>query len=86
MDNQHRKIAGYRELSADEIDVMNSVKNLEAQFNGMIDSLKAMPGIDQRNVALAQTHGEDAFMRAIRAIAQPTRFNNPRAIFEDRDS
>lgn len=86
MDNQHRKIAGYRELDADEIDLMNQVKALEAEFNGMIDRLKALPRIDQRNVALAQTHGEDAFMRAIRAIAQPTRFNTSRKLFEDRDN
>lgn len=73
MDNQHKKISGYRDLSQAEIDAMNSVKALEAKFNSMIDHLKAIPGIDQRNVALAATHGEDAFMRAVRAIAQPQR-------------
>lgn len=26
MDNQHRKITGYRELSQDEIDLMNAIK------------------------------------------------------------
>lgn len=73
MDNQHKKIAGYRDLSQAEIDAMNSVKALEAQFNSMIDRLKAIPGIDQRNVSIAATAGEDAFMRAVRAIAQPER-------------
>lgn len=31
MDNQHRKIGGYRELSQEEIDLMNEAKDLEAQ-------------------------------------------------------
>jgi hypothetical protein len=73
MDNQHKKISGYRDLSQDEINAMNGVKHLEAQFNGLIDHLKGMPGIDLRQVAIAATQGEDAFMRAVRAIAQPER-------------
>ncbi|OWK27594.1 DUF7681 family protein [Sphingomonas dokdonensis] len=73
MDNQHKKISGYRDLSQAEIDAMNDVKALEANFNGMIDRLKQIPSIDLRNVALAQTEGENAFMRAVRAIAQPAR-------------
>jgi hypothetical protein len=73
MDNQHQKISGYRDLSQAEIDGMNAVKHLEAQFNGLIDHLKALPGVDGRQVALAATHGEDAFMHAVRAIAQPER-------------
>ncbi|WP_277981523.1 DUF7681 family protein [Sphingomonas phyllosphaerae] len=73
MYNQHQKISGYRDLSQAEIDAMNEVKVLEARFNGMIDRLKTIAEIDQRNVAIAQTEGETAFMRAVRAIAQPAR-------------
>lgn len=73
MDNQHKKITGYRDLSQEEINGMNAIKHLEAQFNGMIDFLKALPGVDPRQAALAATHGEDAFMHAVRAIAQPER-------------
>lgn len=73
MDNQHRKIAGYRELSETEIGLMNEVKGYEARFNGLIDRLRATPSLDQRHVALAATAGEDAFMRAVRAIAKPDR-------------
>lgn len=73
MDNQHQKISGYRDLSQDEINAMNGVKHLEAQFNGLIDYLKALPGADQRQIALAATHGEDAFMHAVRAVAKPER-------------
>lgn len=31
MENQHRKISGYRELSAEEIELMNAVKAFERQ-------------------------------------------------------
>lgn len=73
MDNQHKKISGYRDLSQAEIDAMNDCKSIEAKFNSMIDRLKSVPNVDQRNVALAQTYGENAFMRAVRSIAQPAR-------------
>lgn len=74
MDNQHKKIAGYRDLSQAEIDLMNEVKEHEARWNGLVDRLRAMGSvIDQRNVALAATEGENAYMRAVRAIAQPER-------------
>lgn len=73
MDNQHKKITGYRDLTQGEIDAMNAVKGLEAQFNGMVDALKELPGLDGRQIALAATHGEDAFMHAVRAIAKPER-------------
>jgi hypothetical protein len=73
MDNQHKQISGYRDLTQEEIDGMNAVKHQEKQFNGLIDFLKTVPGIDQRQVALAATHGEDAFMHAVRAIAKPER-------------
>jgi major membrane immunogen (membrane-anchored lipoprotein) len=76
MDNQHKKISGYRDLSQAEIDSMNAVKALEAKFNSLIDRLRNMEGVDQRNAALAATHGEDAFMRAVRAIAQPARLTD----------
>lgn len=71
MENQHQKITGYRDLSKEEIDAMNGVKQLEAQFNGLIDFLKQLPEADQRQISLAATHGEDAFMHAVRAVARP---------------
>lgn len=32
MDNQHRKIAGYRELSQEEVDLMNRIKSKGAEL------------------------------------------------------
>ena len=73
MDNQHKKISGYRDLSPAEIDLMNEAKGLEAKWNGFVDKLRATEGLDQRQVSIAATDGESAFMRAVRAVAQPTR-------------
>jgi hypothetical protein len=39
MDNQHRKIAGYRELSQAEIDLMNEIKALGPQLQAMAEKI-----------------------------------------------
>ena len=63
MENQHRQIAGYRELNADEIALMNEAKAIERRFNSFIDKLRAAPGIDQRNVAMAAEIAREADSR-----------------------
>jgi hypothetical protein len=39
MDNQHKKISGYRDLSQEEIDAMNEGKALAAQVGAWIEKL-----------------------------------------------
>ena len=39
MDNQHRKIKGYRELSQAEIDAMNAVKEKAAEVGELVHEL-----------------------------------------------
>lgn len=73
MDNQHKKISGYRDLTQAEIDAMNGVKELEKRWNGLIDHLRRLPDADQRQISIAATDGESAFMRAVRGIARPER-------------
>lgn len=36
MENQHRRISGYRELNQDEIDLMNKVKQLGVTFEAVL--------------------------------------------------
>lgn len=67
--------SGHRSLTEEEMSLLIQIKKFEAKFNGMIDTLRALPDIDQRNVALAQTYGEDAFMRAVRAVTRPARIS-----------
>lgn len=75
MDNQHKQIKGYRDLSQEEIDAMNKGKELAAQVGAWIDSLHDKgAALDQRAVALGKTNLQQGFMWAIRGIAQPTTF------------
>lgn len=39
MDNQHRKIAGYRELNQNEIDLMNKVKEKGPELTALTRSI-----------------------------------------------
>lgn len=74
MENQHRHIAGYRELSAEEIALMNEVKAKAQEVGELVSRLQAVPGIDGRAASIAKTELQTGFMWAVRAIAQPTTF------------
>ncbi|WAC71116.1 hypothetical protein OU995_16085 [Roseateles sp. SL47] len=74
MDNQHKQITGYRDLSQAEIDGMNRIKAHAQQIGALFDELKDVPGIDQRWLSVGRTHCQQGFMAATRAIAQPTTF------------
>jgi hypothetical protein len=41
MDNQHRQIKGYRELSQEEIDLMNEIKSKGVELGELIGKLSA---------------------------------------------
>lgn len=74
MDNQHRKIAGYRELSQEEIDAMNEIKAKGVELGALVEKLRATPGIDQRWVSIGATDLQTGLMALTRAVAQPTFF------------
>jgi hypothetical protein len=70
MENQHRLIKGYRELSKVEIDGMNVLKQLE---ENVLDELAVAEknGADPRWLAIAKTDIQKGFMAAGRAVARP---------------
>jgi hypothetical protein len=74
MENQHKHIKGYRELSEEEIELMNRVKAMAAEVGALVDKLTATDGLDKRCVAIARTELQTGFMWAVRSIAQPTTF------------
>lgn len=74
MENQHKHITGYRDLSEYEIAMMNQCKALAAQCGDMIDRLRSADGLDQRWVNIGATQLQQGWMATIRAIAQPTTF------------
>lgn len=53
MENQHRKIKGYRELDETEISYMNMAKEKANEVGNLVTSIKAIPGVDQRWAAIA---------------------------------
>lgn len=82
MDNQHQKIKGYRDLSQEEIDLMNRIKSKATECGELVEELRAkappernMPGpVDQRWVSIGATDLQTGFMALVRSIAQPTTF------------
>lgn len=74
MDNQHQKITGYRDLSQEEIDLMNEGKALAEQCRGFIEKLEKQLDTDKRCIALGKTSLQQGFMWSIRGIAKPTTF------------
>lgn len=84
MENQHRQIKGYRDLSQEEIDLMNEIKEKAADVGELVQKLRefqttvpseATPGTpDQRWVAIGQTHLQQGFMALTRSVAKPDFF------------
>ena len=79
MDNQHKKITGYRELCQSEIDNMNLFKTLEKQF---LTGLNDIPNINRdinsgqvvessRCAAIAKQKMQEACMWVVRSVALP---------------
>lgn len=74
MDNQHRQIKGYRELSQAEIDTMNEIKAKGAELGELVDKVRAIEGVDQRWASIGATDLQTGLMALTRAVAKPTFF------------
>ena len=74
MDNQHKKIKGYRDLNQQEIDAMNAIKDLANQVGDLITDLENNPDVDKRWLAIAKTDLQKGFMEAVRSVAKPDSF------------
>lgn len=46
MENQHRKITGYRELTQEEIDLMNEIKAQGESLDKLVERLESLPFSD----------------------------------------
>ena len=83
MDNQHRLIKGYRELTEDEIDLMNEIKAEGERLEELVNKVKAsihpeLQADTARNphrwAAMAATDFQTGLMFLTRAVACPTTF------------
>ena len=71
MENQHRKIKGYRELSQEEINLMNEVKEKGAELGELLSKLELIDSLDKRWIEIGKTDLQKGFMALTRSIAQP---------------
>lgn len=74
MENQHRQIKGYRELSQAEIDLMNEIKTKGAELGSLVDKLKAAADTDKRWVSIGATDLQTGLMALTRSVAKPESF------------
>jgi hypothetical protein len=78
LENQHRHITGYRELSREEIDLINVIKKYATGVGGIVFSLKAdgvkPNSVDQRWLSIAETDLQKGFMSLVRSITKPESF------------
>ncbi len=74
MENQHRKIEGYRELSQDEIDLMNEIKVKGEELKSLHLKLKAMKTTDLRWLAEGEIDLQKGIMCWVRSVAKPKTF------------
>nr|WP_278987765.1 hypothetical protein [Plesiomonas shigelloides] len=74
MENQHRKITGYRELNEAEINAMNAIKSESNRIGLLIEEMESNPELDQRWVEQAKNSLQAGFMFAVRSVAKPTTF------------
>lgn len=73
MENQHRKIKGYRELSQKEIDAMNVIKQKGIELGLLVDELKDSTA-DQRWVDIGAKDLQTGLMALTRSVAKPDFF------------
>lgn len=74
MENQHRQIKGYRELSQFEIDTMNSIKEMGVGLGRLVEAMRLNADFDQRWVSVGATDLQTGLMALTRGVAKPTFF------------
>ena len=88
MENQHRKIKGYRELNQDEIDLMNEIKEAGVRIGALVDKVNRVNSSTDaedfaelvtrsqamRWAAEAKTDFQKGLMCLTRAVAKPEFF------------
>ena len=63
MDNQHKMITGYRDLSADEIELMNAVKAKAEEVRELFETVyaKLMPSVEPSDATEIAEIGMDEY-------------------------
>ena len=70
MDNQHRKISGYRELSEQEIKLMNEIKALGPMIETVVEKVKAHVAKQQLAAMNGSQSPDNDIMKTAQAEAE----------------
>lgn len=71
VENQHRRISGYRDLTEREVALMNTIKRVAREAAELWLTVRDEPDVDARALNLARTQLQDGFMWFVRAVARP---------------
>ena len=74
IDNQHKLIKGYRDLTEVEIGAMNDCKQIAVEVGILVDKVMGMDENDKQWSSIAKTQLQQGFMALIRSIARPETF------------
>lgn len=74
MKDQHKKIKGYRELSQEEIDLMNEIKTKGVELGELVDRLNSSEHVNGRWISIGITNLQQGLMALTRAVAKPEFF------------
>ena len=74
MENQHRKIVGYKELTQDDIDLMNKVKEMGKTIGALVEALSTLPNTDPRWLEIGKQDLQKGLMSLTRSITKPDFF------------
>jgi len=74
VENQHKQIKGYRDLTEFEISAMNDCKQIAVEVGILCDKISGISTVDHRWLAIAKTDLQKGFMALVRSIARPETF------------
>ena len=74
MENQHRLIKGYRDLTPEEIGLMNDIKAKAEEVGALVERVAQLVETDKRWAAVGKTDLQKGFMALTRAVARPETF------------
>ena len=74
MENQHKLIKGYRDLTEGEIQLMNNIKAHGNDLGALIENLEKEESTDKRWLAIGKTDLQKGIMALVRSIAKPKSF------------
>ena len=86
MKDQHEKIKGYRDLSQEEIDLMNEIKAMGNNLGELIERLHERQASEDKGaptdtspepyrwISIGKTHIQQGLMALTRAVAKPDFF------------